>query len=228
MLKTRGRVVNKIHELEAYALIDAKSHQQSEAAQPVRQSRPLRDEDLSSDFFYLEIFSGSSRLSSALEKRLRTAGRLNVKAIRFDVKTNDQDDILRDDAFNRLQALRKRSRTPEDMVLLASSSKSLVAYRTGLCEEAEPCAPACQHHREGEAGLVDMAQCRVAVHDGVQSGCICRSCIGRSLLWCGRRHSRRTGFWLTSGMVRQIDRSQIDATRRQEGWQDVAYPSSST
>ena len=34
MLKTRERVVNKIHELEAYALIDAKSHQQSEAAQP--------------------------------------------------------------------------------------------------------------------------------------------------------------------------------------------------
>ena len=97
-------MVNKINEIEAYAVIDARGKNDADSSAPQRSSRPLTDQDITGDF-YIEVFSGSGRLPSALERRLRTAGRHPVRVIRFDVRTNPDDDILRAEAFNRPQSL---------------------------------------------------------------------------------------------------------------------------
>ena len=55
--------------------------------------------------FYLEIFSGSGRLSSSLLKKLASVGKSDVQVIRIDVRDNAKDDILRAECFLRIQRL---------------------------------------------------------------------------------------------------------------------------
>ena len=97
--------MNKINEFEAYAIMDAKSQPDGVDTCPSSTaSRPLCENDLAGNYFFLEIFSGSGRLSSSLEKHFRNAGR-QIKVIRFDIKANLDDDILRNDTCNKLQTL---------------------------------------------------------------------------------------------------------------------------
>ena len=62
-LRTRERIVNKINEFEAYAVMDAKPQTDSttSSTSPVGSMRLLCGNDLSGDYFFLEIFFGSGR-----------------------------------------------------------------------------------------------------------------------------------------------------------------------
>ena len=92
-LTTQQAVVNKINELEAYAVIDAKS-QTGRAGRPdaTRQHdhSTAADNDNPDDpkgLFFLEIFSGCGRLSSSVEKHLKRLGREDIKVIRIEFET---------------------------------------------------------------------------------------------------------------------------------------------
>ena len=108
VLNTREAVVNKVNELEAYALIDAKSQSGDRAPRGVSDepltvastSRPLTQEDLGTPFF-LELFAGSERLSKAVE----TKAQGKVKVIRIDIRNNVDDDLLKTDCWLRVQEL---------------------------------------------------------------------------------------------------------------------------
>ena len=64
----------------------------------------LHAPSVTGNYFFLEIFSGSGRLSSSLGTHFRNVGR-QIKVIHFDIKANPDDDILRSEIFNKLQTL---------------------------------------------------------------------------------------------------------------------------
>ena len=101
------QVINKCNELEAYARINAaKSLPEPADATPGTHTPgdTTSADDVTGPFF-LEVFAGTGRLSSRLERDLAAVGRQDVKVIRIEWKDNPDDNLLESKCFIRIQRL---------------------------------------------------------------------------------------------------------------------------
>ena len=106
-LRTRELVVNKINEIEGQALVAAKS--QRRAAEGPEDNAdsdtPFNQSGIPKEYFYLELFMGTGRMSKALRQRLESAGKPNVKVIGFDMLQGRDGDLLHNDVYQRVMAM---------------------------------------------------------------------------------------------------------------------------